>query len=76
MMRWLDETLNSTTSDWVIVNGHHTIYSCAETGPISSTYYNELLPILDRYYGILDIYLAGKSVIGQKMLIRMRQIVW
>ncbi|KAK2159935.1 hypothetical protein LSH36_143g04039 [Paralvinella palmiformis] len=59
MMRWLDETLNSTTSDWVIVNGHHTIYSCAETGPISSTYYNELLPLLDRYYGILDIYLAG-----------------
>jgi len=60
MINWLDERLRTTTADWVLVNGHHPIYSVGLTGPVLDTFYRELLPVLERYPGVVDVYFAGK----------------
>ena len=58
-MAWLDDTLNRSTADWVIVNGHHPVYSCGSAGPVVDRFYDDLLPVLEKYSGKLDMYLSG-----------------
>ena len=53
---WFQETLASSTADWLIVIGHYPVYSGGEHGSTVSLA-NELAPLLEKYK--VDAYLCG-----------------
>jgi hypothetical protein len=60
MMDWLNKTLSTSTADWLLVGGHHPVFSCGQKGPVVISTFNKLLPTLDYHRDKLDVYMAGK----------------
>mmetsp|Transcript_31229 Transcript_31229/g.56862 ORF Transcript_31229/g.56862 Transcript_31229/m.56862 type:complete len:257 (+) Transcript_31229:1-771(+) len=63
--KWLQETLKKQRADWIIVVGHHPIFSAADHGN-SKALRETLLPML-RHYGA-DAYIAGHDHNQQLLL--------
>lgn len=47
-MQWIEETLNASKAEYVVVAGHYPVYSICEHGPTSSLVDN-LKPLLERF---------------------------
>ncbi|CAI8034749.1 Tartrate-resistant acid phosphatase type 5 [Geodia barretti] len=54
--QWIQETLASSTADWIIVAGHYPVWSIAEHGP-TSILVEKLRPMLEKYN--VSSYLCG-----------------
>jgi hypothetical protein len=55
-MQWIEQTLASSTADYLVVAGHYPIYSVCEHGP-TTPLVQSLKPILEQYQ--VTAYLAG-----------------
>ncbi|CAH1791709.1 unnamed protein product [Owenia fusiformis] len=55
-LRWLRKTLATSRADWIIVCGHHPIYSTGEHG-ISAALYRYVRPYLEHHR--VALYIAG-----------------
>jgi len=53
---WIKDTLSASTADYIIVSGHHPIYSIAEHGPTQELILN-LLPMLKE--AKVQLYISG-----------------
>ena len=59
-LKWIDETLNAATEDWVIVVGHHPMYAQTKKDEIEQKdMQSRLLPILQRYKDKVAMYVCG-----------------
>merc|ERR1719433_1962229 len=61
-LRWIDETLANSTADFLIVAGHHPVYSAADHGPTRSLQ-PSVFPYLQKY-GV-SAYLSGHDHVEQ-----------
>ena len=55
-MDWIEQQLNNSTADWIIVTGHYPVFSVAEHGP-NSFLVDWLKPLLEKF-GVAT-YLCG-----------------
>lgn len=53
---WINNTLSSSTADWIIVAGHYPVWSIAEHGP-TQTLVERLRPLLQKYN--VSSYICG-----------------
>ncbi len=61
--RWLDSLLSSSRDRWVIVVGHHPIYSAAPKHGDTPELISEVLPILQRHH--VPVYICGHDHVMQ-----------
>ena len=54
---WLEETLKNTTEEWIIVYGHHPIFSASKKHGDEEELKKSILPLLEKYK--VDFYLNG-----------------
>lgn len=54
--QWIEDELSASTADYIVVSGHHPVWSIAEHGPTSELVDN-LLPLLNKY-GV-SLYING-----------------
>jgi acid phosphatase len=69
---WLEKELASSTAEWKIVVGHHTVFSCGPHGD-SAELVRDLVPLLDRY-GVA-LYLNGHDHGLQDLVVNGRHYV-
>lgn len=53
---WLEATLAESTADWLLVFGHHPVFSAGEHGDTPSLV-TRLLPVLEKHH--VDMYVSG-----------------
>lgn len=56
-MTWLEETLNNSTAEWLIVMGHYPLFSVGQDHGDSDEMQNALLKLFEVYK--VDVYLSG-----------------
>mmetsp|Transcript_14696 Transcript_14696/g.22852 ORF Transcript_14696/g.22852 Transcript_14696/m.22852 type:complete len:164 (+) Transcript_14696:1020-1511(+) len=55
-LKWLEKTLNASTSDWLVVAGHYPVFSGGEHGNTPELQ-EQVKPLLEKYR--VDFYLCG-----------------
>lgn len=63
---WIEDQLHSATADWIIVVGHHPVYSAGYHGD-TATLVQGLMPLLE-WYGV-DMYISGHDHNEQFLLL-------
>ena len=63
--RWLDSLLSASSDRWVIVVGHHPIYSAAPKHGDTPELKSAILPILERHH--VPVYICGHDHIMQHL---------
>ena len=59
-LKWIDQTLEEATEDWVIVVGHHPVYADTKKDIIEQEDLQcRLLPILQRHQAKVSMYVCG-----------------
>ena len=61
-LQWLEKTLEASTGDYIIVNGHYPMYSICEHGPTLSLQ-PQLIPLLQKYN--VSAYFNGHDHCGE-----------
>jgi len=64
-LHWLDSLLSSSNDRWVIVVGHHPIYSAAPKHGDTPELISDVLPILERHH--VPIYICGHDHVMQHL---------
>lgn len=64
-LNWIDSVLNVAKEDWVIVVGHHPIYSSHPTRQNNKALLQYLYPVLNKHR--VDFYVAGHDHIYQHL---------
>ncbi|HUI30943.1 MAG TPA: metallophosphoesterase [Candidatus Acidoferrales bacterium] len=64
-VRWLDSLLSASNDRWVIVVGHHPIYSAAPTHGDTPELIYDVLPVLERHH--IPVYICGHDHVMQHL---------